>query len=86
MSGSGGDTGHAETGGPVSGSGPIRDETPWWKSSHSDPDNGSACVEVRFLPAGGVEVRDSTHPDGPVLPVSSEAWLLFVRQVKRNAL
>jgi Domain of unknown function (DUF397) len=59
------------------------DVTPaaWRKSSRSG-DNGGACVEV--APAGpAVAVRDSTHPDGPLLTFPAPTWQAFTRQLKQ---
>lgn len=47
----------------------------WVKASRSG--NVGDCVELRRH-AGGVQVRDSKHPDGPVLtftPTELAAWL-----------
>lgn len=44
----------------------------WTKSFRSQP-NSSACVEWNF--AGALAgVRDSNHPDGPVLGLDSGQW------------
>lgn len=51
----------------------------WHKSSRSGQ-NGE-CVEVaRNLP-GVVAVRDSKHPDGPVLVVTRQAWEAFLQRI-----
>ncbi|MBC6468200.1 DUF397 domain-containing protein [Actinomadura alba] len=55
----------------------------WRKSSHSGGDSGD-CVEIAGLP-GGVAVRDSKNPDGPVLSFGSAAWRTFTRSVKDPA-
>ncbi|MEO3850230.1 DUF397 domain-containing protein [Streptomyces sp. B8F3] len=47
----------------------------WRKSSHSG-DDGGQCVEVAATPAA-VHVRDSKHPDGPMLTFSADAWSAF---------
>jgi Domain of unknown function (DUF397) len=47
----------------------------WRRSSYSDADGN--CVEVR---ADLGAVRDSKHPDGPVLPAS--ALVALIRAVK----
>lgn len=49
----------------------------WHKSSYSSAD-GSNCVEVAELPAGGRAVRDSKNPDGPMLRYSAVEWRAFV--------
>lgn len=52
----------------------------WFKSSKS----GSAghCVETAFLPDGGVAVRDSKDPAGPVLSYTREEWSAFTAGVR----
>jgi hypothetical protein len=56
-------------------------EVRWRKSSHS---NGhSTCVEARAC-AGGVEVRDSKNPGGPVLSYTPAEWAAFLHGVKRG--
>jgi hypothetical protein len=55
------------------GEGPAR---PWLKASAST--GGANCVEMRRGAVGGVDVRDSKDPDGPVLSFSAAqfaAWL-----------
>lgn len=37
----------------------------WRKSTYSNPSGN--CVQVARLPGGQVAVRNSRHPDGPVL-------------------
>lgn len=51
----------------------------WFKSSRSSP-NGQ-CVESARL-SGGMAVRDSKHPDGPVLLFSADQWQAFTEGVK----
>ena len=48
----------------------------WIKSSLSFS-NGN-CVEVAGLPDGGVGVRHSKHPDGPVLQFTPGEWHAFL--------
>jgi hypothetical protein len=51
-------------------------ERPWIKASASS--SAGMCVEMRRSAAGGVDLRDSKNPDGPVLSVSAAqfaAWL-----------
>jgi hypothetical protein len=58
------------------------DVTPvaWRKSSHSG-DNGGACVEVATV-GPAVAVRDSNHPDGPLLAFAPNTWQAFTEKVK----
>jgi hypothetical protein len=48
------------------------------KSTYSASGN---CVEVGFA-GGGVHVRDSKHPDGPVLTFTRSEWDAFIRGVQ----
>ncbi|MFD9858344.1 DUF397 domain-containing protein [Streptomyces alboflavus] len=55
----------------------------WFTSSYSG--NGGQCIElaVNLVAARGiVPVRDSKHPDGPVLAVPASAFADFVGGVK----
>ena len=60
------------------------DVTPvaWRKSSRSG-DNGGACVEVGTV-GPAVAVRDSQHPEGPLLIFAAGPWQAFTKQVKRG--
>lgn len=49
------------------------------KSSYSEPQEN--CVDVDRTP-GSVNVRDSKHPDGPVLTFTPDEWAAFVLGVK----
>jgi hypothetical protein len=51
----------------------------WRKSRRS---TGGNCVELAPLPAGGVAVRDSKRPAGPVLRYTAAEWTAFVAGVK----
>ncbi|MFJ4689305.1 DUF397 domain-containing protein [Streptomyces sp. NPDC088789] len=54
------------------------DEARWMKSSHSSQDNGN-CIEVADVRAhGGIAIRDSKNPTGPVLMVSVNAFAHFI--------
>ena len=53
----------------------------WIKSSYSGS-GGSECVEVAILPDGGMAVRDSKDPSGPMLRFTSGEWCAFVGGVK----
>ena len=54
----------------------------WRKSSRSQAGN---CVEVAFLSAGSVGVRDSKNPTGPVLIFDGPQWTDFVASVKNGS-
>ncbi|MEU3075915.1 DUF397 domain-containing protein [Streptomyces laurentii] len=59
----------------------------WFKSSYSD--NGGNCVEVAanlVASRGIVPVRDSKDVAGPVLDVSTPAFVSFVSGVKAGDL
>jgi len=49
----------------------------WVKSRRSGPTGGN-CVEVAFLPGGGVAMRNSRHPDGPALIFTTAEWDAFL--------
>ena len=53
----------------------------WVKSRRSGPTGGN-CVEVAFLAAGLVAVRNSRHPDGPALVFTPQEWDAFVGGAK----
>jgi Domain of unknown function (DUF397) len=40
------------------------------------------CVEIAELPGGHCAVRDSKHPTGPVLSVTSTAWAAFTTALR----
>jgi hypothetical protein len=54
----------------------------WTKSSLSFS-NGN-CVEVAGLADGGVALRDSKHPGGPVLRFTPSEWDAFVGGVRNG--
>jgi Domain of unknown function (DUF397) len=54
----------------------------WVKSSLSFA-NGN-CVEVADLPDGGVGVRNSRDPDGPVLQFTPDEWTAFLGGVRNG--
>lgn len=51
----------------------------WRKSRHSHPGD---CVEVAALPAGGIAMRNSRHPDGAALVYTRAEVDAFIRGVK----
>lgn len=55
----------------------------WRKSSYSG-DNGGNCVEVGTADLY-VAIRDSKHPDGPLLAFAADTWKAFTDEVKATA-
>jgi len=64
-----------------SGNGSACVEVAWRKSSYSVGNGG--CVEVASA-SGGVLVRDSKNPGGPVLGVDNREWLAFLSGFTTN--
>jgi hypothetical protein len=57
----------------------------WFKSSYSTQDNGN-CIEVADARAhGGIAIRDSKNPSGPVLMVSPDAFAHFIEARREPA-
>ncbi|HEY9389153.1 MAG TPA: DUF397 domain-containing protein [Mycobacteriales bacterium] len=54
----------------------------WRKSSHSGSDG--QCVEVAFVDARRVAVRDSKNPAGPVLLFTGAEWATFVATARTD--
>jgi hypothetical protein len=52
----------------------------WRKSTYSNGSGGN-CVEVADLPNGRA-VRDSKHPQGPILVFATDQWRAFVQGIK----
>ena len=50
-------------------------EVNWFKSNHSS--GQTECVEVAWLDAGRVSVRDSKNPTGPALIFAPGEWDAF---------
>lgn len=53
----------------------------WRKASFSN-ESGNDCLEVADLPIGRLAVRDSKHPDGPILNFTTPVWSAFVSGVR----
>ena len=47
-----------------------------WRKASASAANGN-CVELAVLPEGGVAVRDSKDPQGPMLRFTSAEWAAF---------
>ncbi|KZM72530.1 DUF397 domain-containing protein [Nocardia terpenica] len=54
----------------------------WFKSSRSG--GSQECVEVAFLGAGHVGVRDSKNPTGPALVFTSAEWDSFTNALETD--
>jgi Domain of unknown function (DUF397) len=52
----------------------------WQKSSRSGPYSDN-CVEIAFVD-GAIAMRDSKHPEGPVLLFTQAEWDAFVEGAK----
>jgi hypothetical protein len=59
---------------------PVPPGASWIKSSLSFA-NGN-CVELSLLSDGGVAVRNSRHPDGPILRFTPSEWEAFIGGAK----
>lgn len=55
----------------------------WRKSSRSNGNGGSNCVEVAVV-GTNVGVRDSKNPDGPILQFTPTDWASFVDSAKHG--
>ncbi|MCX4806293.1 DUF397 domain-containing protein [Streptomyces sp. NBC_01214] len=53
----------------------------WRKSTYSNEEGGD-CLEVADQVPGGVPVRDSKAPAGPVILVGNAAWSAFVQHLR----
>ena len=60
------------------------DGATWRKSTYSNGTGGN-CVEVAHLPNGRA-VRDSKHPEGPILVFTREGWQAFVQGIQAGEL
>jgi hypothetical protein len=59
----------------------MSDESLVWRKSSLSYSN-SNCVEAAALPGGGVALRNSRHPGGPVLEYTRAEWAAFVHGAK----
>ena len=55
-----------------------------WRTSTYSGSNGGTCVEVGTA-GPAVAVRDSKHPDGPLLAFAAGTWQAFIAQLKASA-
>jgi hypothetical protein len=53
-----------------------------WRKATSSAHNG-ACVQVAAA-AGGIAVRDSKNPDGPILLYTPNEWRAFLDGAKNG--
>ena len=60
------------------------DGATWRKSTYSNGSGGN-CVEVADLRSGQA-VRDSKHPEGPILVFAREGWQAFVQGIQAGEL
>jgi hypothetical protein len=60
----------------------VCDSLLWFKSRRSS--GNGACVEIAFVSEGGMAMRDSKDPDGPVIYFSTSAWRRFVAGVRSD--
>jgi hypothetical protein len=56
--------------------------TVWRKSSYSNANGGTGCIEVAALPTGGVAVRDTKDRARPPHVHSAAAWRAFLAGVR----
>lgn len=54
----------------------------WFKSSRSGP--AKDCVEIAWLTAGHVGVRDSKNPTGPALVFTTDEWTAFTTKLNNS--
>lgn len=54
------------------------------KSSHSGGDAGQQCVEVARNTPTTIAIRDSKHPNGPLLQVTPSTWTAFAAHAGDN--
>jgi uncharacterized protein DUF397 len=60
----------------------VRDDELHWSTSSFSGGNGGSCVEVAFLPAGGVAVRDTKDRTLAPHRYSASGWDGFLAAVR----
>ncbi len=53
-----------------------------WRKSTFSGDSGGGCVEVAFLPDGGVAVRDTKDRSLPAHRFTPQEWTAFLAGVR----
>jgi hypothetical protein len=51
----------------------------WFKTSYSGAQEPN-CIEARFT-TGGIDIRDSKDPHGPILSFDANRWARFLRRL-----
>jgi len=65
------------------GSDPDPQGQPPWRKSSSSLANGN-CVEVASGHQGGIGIRDSMDPRGPVLRFAPDEWHAFLGRMRKR--
>ncbi|WP_344971155.1 DUF397 domain-containing protein [Salinactinospora qingdaonensis] len=55
----------------------------WRKSSYSDNDHGTDCVDTAMLASAGVAVRDTAHQDGVILSFPLLEWCALLSAIRQ---
>lgn len=71
---------------PTKGYGHIDAADLNWRKSERSNGGGGDCVQVADLEDGGLAIRDSKNPDGPVLWFTPSERAAFVAGVKEDGL
>lgn len=53
-----------------------------WRKSSFSGNQGGNCVEVADLPDGGIAVRHSKNPAGPIIEYTASEWDAFLQGAK----
>ncbi|MFI9204719.1 DUF397 domain-containing protein [Streptomyces sp. NPDC053048] len=57
----------------------------WHKSSYSDvgdDQGGDNCLEINDLSLTHIRIRDSKHPQGPILTLPSSSWATLLTALR----